>query len=155
MEKPKHSALEEDWLAGNAVAAFVGALLWAQSWKPSDGVYEFPFINLTIPALHHMVYLILGTFLFIMSFALAVASVVPPIRSRAIRASGPFSMLLAVLIWAAFSFSFLGAMIELPSGQWWSAVLLFGGFAFFLFLGYRVFRAWFQTLRAWFQARGN
>ena len=72
--------IPKDWLAGNAVVAFVGALLMAQSWKPSDGVYELPIINLTIPASHETVYLALGTFLFVSSFALSAVtpSVVAP-----------------------------------------------------------------------------
>ena len=146
MNERRLSALEEDWLAGNAVVAFVGALLMAQSWKPSGGVYELPFTNLTIPALHDTVYLALGTFLFVSSFALAIASVVRPLQSRAIRASRPFSTLLALLIWVAFILSWLGAMVELTFDQWWSAVLFFGGFAFLLFLGYRLLRAAFQSL---------
>ena len=102
--------------------------------------------NLTIPALHETVYLALGTFLIVSSFALAIASVVRPLRSRAIRASKPFSTLLALLIWVAFILSWLGAMVELAFDQWWSAVLFFGGFAFFLFLGYRLLRAALQSL---------
>ena len=31
MNEPRRSALEEDWLAGNAVVAFVGAFLMARS----------------------------------------------------------------------------------------------------------------------------
>lgn len=49
MNERRLSALKEDWLAGNAVVAFVGVLLTAQSWNLSDGVYELPF-NVIIPA---------------------------------------------------------------------------------------------------------
>ena len=144
MNERRLSALEEDWLAGNAVVAFVGALLIAQSWKLSDGVYELPF-NVMIPAFHDAVYLALGTFLFVSSFALAIASVVRPLRNRAIRASRPFSVLMGLLIWVAFILSWLGAMVELTFDQWCSAILFFGGFAFFLFLGYRLLRAASQS----------
>ena len=37
------AGLKEDWLAGNAVVAFVGALLVAQSWQTSDGTLRLPF----------------------------------------------------------------------------------------------------------------
>ena len=40
MNKPY---LTEDWLADNAVVAFVGALLMAQTPRPSDGDSELPF----------------------------------------------------------------------------------------------------------------
>ena len=140
------SVLKEDWLAGNAVVAFVGVLLTAQSWNLSDGVYELPF-NVTIPAFHDAVYLALGAFLFVSSFALALASVLPSLRSLAIRASSPLSTLMALLIWTAFIASWLGAIAELPFDQWWSVALFFGGFAFFLFLGYRFTRAGVQLIR--------
>ena len=113
MNERRLSALKEDWLAGNAVVAFVGVLLTAQSWNLSDGVYELPF-NVTIPVFHDAVYLALGTFLFASSFALALASLVRPLRSRAIRASRPFSALMGLLIWVAFIVSWLGATAELP-----------------------------------------
>ena len=139
-------ALKEDWLAGNAVVAFVGVLLTAQSWNLSDGVYELPF-NVTIPAFHDAVYLALGAFLFISSFALALASQVQALRSRAIRASRPASVLMGFLIWIAFIVSWLGATAELPFDQWWSIILYIGGFTFFLFLGYRLVRAAYQLAR--------
>ena len=145
MNKQRLSALEEDSLAGNAVVAFVGALLWAQSWKPSDGVYEFPFIRLTIPAFHDVVYVAIGTLLLLLSLALAGASVVPPLRSRAIRASRPLSGLLASFVWIAFTLGWLGALAELPSNRWWTAVLFFVGYAFVIFLGYRLSRAWYLS----------
>ncbi len=132
-------------LAGNAVVAFVGVLLTAQSWSISDGVYELPF-NVTIPAFHDAVYVAIGAFLFISSFALALASQVRPLRCRAIRASWPFKVLMGLLIWVAFIASWLGATAELPFDQWWSMVLFFGGFTFFLFLGYRLVRAGFQLI---------
>ena len=140
-----YSALKEDWLAGNAVVAFVGVLLTAQSWSLSDGVYELPF-NVTIPAFHDAIYLAVGAFLFVSSFALALASQVRPLRCRSIRASRPFSVLMGLLIWVAFIASWLGATAELPVDQWWSMVLFIGGFTFFLFLGYRLNRAAFQLM---------
>ena len=145
MNERRLSALKEDWLAGNAVVAFVGVLLTAQSWNLSDGVYELPF-NVTIPAFHDTVYLALGTFLFVSSFALALASRVRPLRCRAFRASMPFSVLMGLLIWVAFIVSWLGATDELPGDQWWSMVLFIGGITFFLFLGYRLLRAAFQLI---------
>ncbi len=146
MNKSRLSALEEELLAGNATVAFVGALLWAQSWKPSDGIYELPFTNLTIPAFHDAVYLAIGTLLFVLSIAFAVASVMPPIRSRAIRASRPFSGLLASFVWIAFTLGLLGAMAELPSDRWWTTALFLGGLTLVIFLGYRLIRAWYLSL---------
>ena len=71
MNKQHLSALKEDSLAGNAVVAFMSALLLAGSWEPSGGVYELPF-NLTISVLHDVVYFAIAAFLFVSSFALTL-----------------------------------------------------------------------------------
>ena len=77
--------------------------------------------------------------------ALALASIVRPLRCRAIRANRPFSVLIGLLIWIAFIASLLGATAELLVDQWWSMVLFVGGLAFLLFPGYRPMRAAFQS----------
>ena len=82
------SQLKEDCLASSAAVAFVGALLLAQSWQPSGGVYELPF-NLTIPALHDAGYFAIAAFLFVSSFVLALPSIVRPLQSWAIRTIRP------------------------------------------------------------------
>ena len=145
MNKGQLSALKEEWLASNAAVAFVGALLLAQSWKPSGGVYELPF-NLTIPILHDAVYFAIAAFLFVSSFVLALASIVRPFRRWVLCTISPFSTLLALFVWVAFLASWAEAAFKLPSDQWWSGVLFLGGFAFFLFLGYRIPRTVYQSM---------
>ena len=139
-------ALKEDSLAGNAVVAFMSALLLAQSWEPSGGVgvYELPF-NLTIPILHDAVYFAIAAFLFVSSFALAIASIVGPPPCRAVPALRMFLPLLAFLVWVAFTMGWLEAVSKLPTDQWWSLVLFFGGLPFFLFLFWRFLRAMHQS----------
>ena len=109
MNKRQLSALKEDSLAGNAVVAFMGALLLAWSWEPSGGVYELPF-NLTIPVLHDAVYFAIAAFLFISSFVLALASIVRRLRCRAVCAIRPFSPFLAFLVWVAFLIGWVEAI---------------------------------------------
>ena len=145
MNKRQLSAPKEDSLAGNAVVAFVGALLLAQSWRPSDGVYELPF-NLTIPVLHDTVYFAIAAFLFASSFVLALASIVRPLQRWMLCTISPFSTLLALFVWVAFLASWAEAAFKLPSDRWWSGVLFLGGFAFFLFLGYRIPRTVYQSM---------
>ena len=41
--------IEEEWLVGNAVVAFVGALLMAKAWEPSDVRNVIPILNVTAP----------------------------------------------------------------------------------------------------------
>ena len=144
MNKQKLLALKEDSLAGNAVVAFMSALLLAGSWEPSGGVYELPF-NLTIPVLHDAVFFAIAAFLFVSSFVLALASIVRRLRCRAVRAIRPFSPFLAFFVWVAFIMGWLEVVSELPTDQWWSLVLFFGGFPFFLFLFWRMLRAMHQS----------
>ena len=146
MTDAKLSDLKEGWLAGNAAVAFVGALLVAQSYNLSDGSYELPF-NVTVPAFHEYVYISLASLLLISSVVLAVASIVSSCRGRAVRVSRPFEPLMGLLIWVAYTVSWLEAISNLPADQWWRPVLVFVGFAFFLFLGYRLARTVFQLLR--------
>ena len=144
MSERQPSALKEESLAGSAAVAFIGALLLAQSWEPSGGVYELPF-NLTIPVLHDAVYFTIAACLFVSSFVLALASMVRRLRRWAICTVRPLSPFLAFLVWVAFLISWAESTSKLPSDQWWSEVLFLGGFVFFLFLGYRIPRAAYQS----------
>ena len=139
MNKPD---LTEDWLAGNAVVAFVGALLMAQTLRPSDGDPELPF-NAPALASPDLVISSIVVFLLVLSFALALSSLAPPFRSWALGHASPlFSPLLASLTWIAFTLGLAGAISGLPLDRWWSPVLLLGGGGFFFFLGYRMVRAY-------------
>ena len=146
MNDAHQSQLKEESLASSAAVAFIGALLLAQSWEPSGGVgvYELPF-NLTIPVLHDAVYFAIAAFLFVSSFVLALASIVQPLRRWVLCTIRPFSTLLAFFVWVAFLASWAESTSKLPSDQWWSGVLFLGGFVFFLFLGYRIPRAAYQS----------
>ena len=134
--------MTEDWLADNAVVAFVGALLMAQTLRPSDGDPELPF-NAPVLSSPDLLTSSIVVFLFVLSFALALSSLAPPLRSWALGQASPlFSPLLSVLTWVAFTLGLAGAIPGLPSDRWWSPVLLLGGVGFFFFLGYRMVRAY-------------
>ena len=62
--------IKEDWLVGNAVVAFVGALLMAQALEPSDAENVIPILNLTVPTFPQAVILGIVALLAISSFAL-------------------------------------------------------------------------------------
>ena len=85
--------IKEDWLVGNAVVAFVGALLMAQALEPSDAENVIPILNLTVPTFPQAVILGIVALLAISSFALVLASTVPPLRSWAIRQVSPYSQI--------------------------------------------------------------
>ena len=130
--------IKEEWLVGNAVVAFVGALLMAQTWEPSEVRNEIPLLGVTGTVTPQMVVLGIVAFLAILSFALAVASAVPPLRTWAVKQAWPFSYLLEILMWMAFLFSLVSALAEIPSDQWWAGVLTLGGLALGLFLCVRM-----------------
>ena len=62
--------LKKDWLAGNAVIAFLGALMLAQTWRPTGGVIQLP-LNITVPAFPDPMSFTIAAVLFLSSFLLA------------------------------------------------------------------------------------
>ena len=82
-------------MVGDAVVAFVGALLMAQAWEPSDVKSVIPIINVTVPTFPQVVILGIVALLAVMSFVPALASAVRPLRSWAIHRVSPYSQLLA------------------------------------------------------------
>ena len=144
MKNRQLSRLKEDWLAGNSVVAFVGALILAQSTQQSDAAYQLPF-NVTIPSLSDVVTFCIAAFLLVSAVILAIASIIRPIQSWALAKASTYSVLLSFLIWGAFALSFLEAFSNLPSDLWWSQLLFWVGFGIFLFLGYRFIRATIQS----------
>ena len=130
--------IKEEWLVGNAVVAFVGALLMAQAWEPSDVKNVIPIINVTVPTFPQAVILGIVALLAVMSFVLALASAVRPLRSWAIHQVSPYSQLLELLMWFAFLMSLLAALLEIPRDEWWADALTLSGLALWLFLGVRM-----------------
>ena len=86
--------IKEEWLVGNSVVAFVGALLVAQAWEPSDVKSIVPILNVTVPTFPQAVVLGLVGFLAVLSFSFALTSAIPPLRSWAIQQASPFSQFL-------------------------------------------------------------
>ena len=116
--------IKEEWLVGNAVVAFVGALLMAQPWEPSDADNVIPILNVTVPTFPQAVILGIMALLAVLSFVLVLASAVPPPRSWAIRQVSPYSQLLEQLMWFAFLMSLLAALSEVPRDEWWAEVVI-------------------------------
>ena len=123
---------------GNSVVAFVGALLIAQAWEPSDVRNVIPIINVTVPTFPQAVIIGIVTFLMVLSIVLAVASSVPRLRSWAIQHVSPLSHLLEMLLWFAFLMSLLSALSEIPRDEWWSNVLALSGIALWFLLAVRM-----------------
>ena len=119
--------VKEEWLVGNSVVAFVGALLMAQTWGPSEARNEIPLLGVAVPVTPQIVVLVIVAYLATLSFTLAVASAVPPLRTWAVNQARPYSSLLELLMWMAFLISLVSALAEIPSDQWWAQALWLGG----------------------------
>lgn len=126
--------IKEEWLVGNAVVAFVGALLMAQAWEPTDARNAIPILNVTVPIYPQAVVLSIVAFLAGSSFVLALASAIPPLRTWAIQRASPHSHLLEILMWVAFVLSLIAALNEIPRDQWWAEALWWGGAILLFFL---------------------
>ena len=137
MHKP---GLRKDWLAGNGVVAFLGALMLAQTWRTPGGTYELPF-NLTVPAFPDPLSFAIAGFLFLSSFALVLASTLPTrlVPHWVIPAVRNLSVVLDLFVWLAFLQSWLTIVSDLPDDQWWAYALAWGGLVMFIFLAFRVF----------------
>ena len=112
--------IKKEWLVGNAVVAFVGALLMAQAWEPSNVNNVIPIINVTVPTFPQAVILGFVALLAVSSFVLALASAIPPLRSWAIQQASPYSHVLEILMSVAFLLSLIAALAEIPPDQWWA-----------------------------------
>ena len=139
------TGLKKDWLAGNAVVAFLGALMLAQTWRPTGDGYELPF-SLTVPAFPDPMSFAIAAFLLLSSFFLVVASVIPIrlVPHWVIPVVRTFSVALDFFVWLAFMQSWLTIVSELPDDQWWAYVFAWGGTVMFIFLAFRFFSGMFR-----------
>ena len=137
MDKIDLTEMKEDWLAGNAVVAFVGALLLGQAWEVSEGTVQL-FRILTVPSYTGLVLLTFIACLFCLSLALALASLVTPLQSWALSTTRSFSTVLWWVVLLSFFLSLGYAFSALPPNQWWSPVLRLGGVGMLLFIMFKI-----------------
>ena len=130
--------IRKGWLTGNAVVAFVSALLTGQVWRASEGTVKL-FVIFTVPDYYGLVIFLFITGLFVLSLFLAVATIVPRLQRWAISIAADFSPVLGLFVWLAFLVSLLSEIPELPLDQWWSEFLIWGGISLLFFLLYRQF----------------
>ena len=137
MDKIDLNEMKEDWLAGNAVVAFVGALLLGQTWEVSEGTVQL-FRILTVPSFMGLILLALIAGLFGLSLTLALASLVTPLQSWALSTTRSFSTALWWVVLLSFFLSLGYAFSALPPNQWWSPVLRLGGVGMLLFIMFKI-----------------
>ena len=127
-----------DWLFGNSLVAFIGALLMAQVWEPSEDTFRLLFFFEVPNYTGFIIFLIVAVF-FVLSLFLAVASIVPPLRNVALKLATPFSTALDLIVWIAFVGSWGAAIQKLPTDEWWSGILVLGGIVMFFFIPARIY----------------
>ena len=130
--------LREDWLAGNAVTAFVAALLLGQVWQAPEGTTKLLFV-FTVPDPSSYLILIVMAVLFVSSLFFAIASIVAKFQNTASKLVNVLSVMLSKMGLLAFIIGFASALPGIAE-HWWSIFLVIGGFLFMLFLLYRFFR---------------
>ena len=123
---------KEEWLFSNALVAFVGALMLTQQWQVSGGAVSFYFFEVPEFA-GFAIFLIIAGF-FVLSFFLAVASVIPLIRNVALLIGKKVSFALDFVVWIGFVLSWAAAITDLSVDQWWAEMLLWGGLALIIFM---------------------
>ena len=128
------AGLRKDWLTGNAVVAFVGALLMAQGWGASEGAMKLLFI---IPGPDFIVITIIAV-LVVFSLFLALATIVESLQRSALFTATYSSPGLSIISLAAFLLGWSSVVSELSLDIWWSWCLIVVGIVFSLFLVCRI-----------------
>ena len=126
--------LRKDWLTGNAVLAFVGALIMAQGWGTSEGAMKLLFI---IPGPDFIVIMIIAV-LVVCSLFLALATIVESLQRWALFTAVYSSPGLSIIGLAAFLLSWSSVISKLSLDIWWSWCLVVVGIVFLLFLVCRI-----------------
>ena len=145
MNKPKNQA---EWLAGNAVTAFVGALLMALALQLKVDEREVSFI-VKIPAIPDFVIFAIAAFLLVSAFALGLASIAPIIQSWTFRLFSHLVPLMWLIVLTAFTMSWLSVYIEVREDPFLQPVTLWGGFLMFIFISYTSIRfTWLRLYKS-------
>lgn len=128
----------KDWLIGNAVVAFVGALLSAEVGLSSIDTYQLP-SGVIVQTFPDPVYFVLTAFFLLLSLTLVVAFIIPRscLPCWVLPAFGTFSGALDVVVWIAFVQVWATVFPKFPD-QGWVDVLEWSSLAIFLVLTFRL-----------------
>ena len=138
MNETELKEMKEDRLANFAAAAFLGSLLMGQAlgmWEGSQGTSKL--LMFTVPDYSGLAIFIFMSSFFFLSFFLATASMVTPLQGWGLIAVSWAKPAMLPILLGSFVFSWLSSTLELPDDQWWTPVLVVGGFVMFLFIGFR------------------
>ena len=130
------SNIKSDWLVNNAVVAFFGALLVAQTPRSTDSTTEL-ISGFSIPSIPIWWTNSAIAFLVAISLILVLATFFSLLRRWIFQHPVLLAPTLELLMWVAFITGFSQSLQELPKDQWWSKPLIYGGLVFMLFLPVR------------------
>ena len=138
MNNSELAEMKEDRLANFAVAAYLGSLLMGQAWGMWEGSQRTTkLLVFTVPDYSGLVIFTFMASFFALSLFLATASMVMPLQRWGLSATRSVAPFMLPIVSVSFILSWLSSTLELPSDQWWAAVLFVGGFVMFLFIGFR------------------
>ena len=145
MNKAKLVEMKEDRLANTAIVAFLGSLLMGQAWGMWEGSGRATnLFMLTVPDYSGLVIFTFMVGLFGLSLFLGTASIVTPFQRWGLVATDWVKPIMVPILLTSFVLSWSSSTLELPHDQWRSPFLLIGGFAMFIFIG---FKSMVTTLR--------
>ena len=104
-------------------------------WEGSQGTTKL--LMFTVPDYSGLVIFIFMSSFFLLSFFLATASMVTPLQGWGLNAVSWAKPAMLPILSVSFVLSWMSSTLELPDDQWWTPVLVVGGFVMFLFIGFR------------------
>ena len=144
--KRKTEEMEGDWLVGHAVLFLVIATIVGIAWQSPEGSTKLLYF-FTVPNFTWLVLLVIILGFFGVSLLLSLASVVPPLRRRALDLVSANWYPIGFLGWFAFLMGWLPLVNDLPRDEWWFEVLLLGGVVLMILLPLRLlYRAFVRDI---------
>ena len=138
MNKAELAELKQDTLANTAIVAFLGSLLMSQAWGMWEGSQRtIKLLMFTVPDYSGLVIFAFMSSFFVLSLFLDTASMVTPLQRLGLATTRSVVPIMLPIVSVSFILSWLSSTLELPDDQWWTPVIFIGGFAMFLFIGFR------------------
>ena len=135
MNKAELQEMKEDRLANFAVTAFLGALLMGQVLGTLEGSQSTTkLLIFTVPDYSGLVFFAFMAGFFVLSIFLATASMVAPLQGWGLAAISWAKPAMLFILVGSFILSWVSSIPLLPDNQWWTPVLIIGGFGMFIFI---------------------
>ena len=135
MNKAELQEMKEDRLANFAVTAFLGALLMGQVLGTLEGSQSTTkLLIFTVPDYSGLGFFAFMSGFFVLSLFLVTASMVAPLQGWGLAAISWAKPAMLFILVGSFILSWVSSIPLLPDNQWWTPVLIIGGFGMFIFI---------------------